>query len=116
MTEKKPWPGDRVINPKFLEHVEHHFENAHVGCIDISRPRFLSSASHEEWRQKWKKHVGSYPPPTFLKADKKTDKLKSAAEPGHSALNEQQFNPHQGNWRLDIEQAHYDRDPMKDDD
>ena len=106
MAEKKPWPGDRVVNPKFQEEVDHHFENAHVGCIAISKPRFTTSKSHNAWRQEWKRHVGRYLPPTFLKPGDSAP----AAEPKHEALQEKQFNPHQGNWRLDIEQEFYDRD------
>jgi hypothetical protein len=66
MAERKPWPGDRVINPDFQAVVDQHFNIDHYGCTSITRPRYTTSKSHSAWRNEWKNHVGGFPPPTFL--------------------------------------------------
>ena len=116
----EPWYKGKIVNPELSKAVDAHrkwkSEN-YINC-DLKSPSYATAASHASWRKHFKEHTGDWPPKSWL-TQEESDALNAPKEEheeeGNPNLNTKQFNPNQGNWVLDVEQAHYDRDPRKED-
>jgi hypothetical protein len=118
---RKPWGEGKVPNPAVYKAVEEHRAKKREDFIscDLRSPSYDSQESHSRWRTHFNEHTGGWPPKAWVTPEEAAafngPKEEQPKKEVNTNLNEKQFNPHQGNWRLDIEQEYYDRDPRKDD-